>query len=95
LDTKYNQEPAMQINSFELEVDMLIQSGYQMIALLAGKYTSILIPIAYIDPTSGGMLFQLLAVLFALFSGFILFFSRQIKTVFARIKRFLGNFWKE
>jgi len=66
-----------------------------MIALLAGKYTSAVIPIAYIDPSSGGMLFQLLAVLFALFSGFILFFSRQIKTILSRIKRFLGDFWKE
>ncbi|MEJ2265056.1 MAG: hypothetical protein P8X95_16550 [Anaerolineales bacterium] len=44
---------------------------------------------AYIDPGTGGMLFQLLAVLFAVFSGLILFFSRQIKTAFARFKRFL------
>lgn len=74
---------------------MLISSGYLMVALLAGKYTSVVIPVAYIDPTSGGMLFQLLAVLFALFSGFILFFSRQIKTIFARIRRFFADFWKE
>jgi hypothetical protein len=43
----------------------------------------------YIDPNTGGMLFQLLAVIFAVFSGFLFFFSRQIKTAFARIKRFL------
>lgn len=49
----------------------------------------LMIPTAYIDPGTGGMLFQLLAVLFAVFSGLILFFSRQIKTAFARFKRFL------
>jgi hypothetical protein len=42
---------------------------------------------AYIDPSTGGMLFQILAVAFALFSGFIFFFSRQIKTFFARLRR--------
>ncbi len=43
---------------------------------------------AYIDPNTGGMLFQLLAVLFAAFSGILLFFSRQIKTGIARLIRF-------
>jgi hypothetical protein len=42
---------------------------------------------AYIDPNTGGMLFQVLAVLFAAFSGILLFFSRQIKTTFARLMR--------
>jgi len=42
----------------------------------------------YIDPNTGGMLFQLLAVLFAAFSGILLFFSRQIKTGIARLMRF-------
>jgi hypothetical protein len=46
-------------------------------------------PRGYIDPNTGGMLFQVLAVIFAVFSGFLFFFSRQIKTGFARIKRFL------
>ncbi len=41
----------------------------------------------YIDPNTGGMLFQLLAVLFALFSAFILFFSRQIRMWLARVAR--------
>ncbi|GAB4527237.1 MAG: hypothetical protein Fur0018_12780 [Anaerolineales bacterium] len=45
-------------------------------------------PPAYIDPNTGGMLFQLLAVLFAAFSGILLFFSRQIKTGLARLMRF-------
>ncbi|GAB4498880.1 MAG: hypothetical protein OHK0052_12930 [Anaerolineales bacterium] len=44
-------------------------------------------PAAYIDPNTGGMLFQILAVLFATFSGVIFFFSRQIKTFFAKIGR--------
>ena len=44
-------------------------------------------PLAYIDPGTGGMLFQVLAVMFAAFSGIIFFFSRQIKTGFARMRR--------
>ncbi|HEB64750.1 MAG TPA: hypothetical protein ENJ02_04320 [Chloroflexi bacterium] len=43
--------------------------------------------LAYIDPNTGGMLFQLLAVLFAAISGAVLVFSRQIKSAFARLKR--------
>ena len=43
--------------------------------------------LAYIDPNTGGMLFQVLAVFFAFFSGMLLFFSRQIKLVSARIFR--------
>jgi hypothetical protein len=42
----------------------------------------------YIDPNTGGMLFQILAVFFGLFSGFILFFSGKIRMTFARILRF-------
>lgn len=45
--------------------------------------------LAYIDPNTGGMLFQLLAVLFAAISGAVLVFSRQIKSAFARLKRVL------
>ncbi len=36
----------------------------------------------YIDPNTGGMLFQILAVLFGLFSGMILIFSSKISHVF-------------
>lgn len=46
-------------------------------------------PEAYIDPNTGGMLFQLLAILFATFSGILFFFSRQIKSGFARLRRTL------
>ncbi len=42
----------------------------------------------YIDPNTGGMLFQLLAVLFASLSAIVLFFSRQIRTWLARLSRF-------
>jgi hypothetical protein len=46
---------------------------------------------AYIDPSTGGMLFQVLAILFAALSGMLLFFSRQIKTLLSRLLRFLRN----
>ena len=41
----------------------------------------------YIDPSTGGMLFQVLAVIFAALSGVILFFSGRIKMFFWRIAR--------
>ena len=47
--------------------------------------------LAYIDPTTGGMLFQVLATAFALFSGLALIFSRQIRMAFARARRFLRS----
>lgn len=42
-----------------------------VIALILGWRMAL----AYIDPNSGGMLFQLLAVLFGLLSGLLFFFS--------------------
>jgi hypothetical protein len=44
-------------------------------------------PKAYIDPNTGGMLFQVLAVLLAAMSGILFFFSRQIKAGIARLRR--------
>jgi hypothetical protein len=44
-------------------------------------------PCLYIDPNTGGMLFQLLAVFLAVFSGILFFFSRQIRSGFARLRR--------
>lgn len=41
----------------------------------------------YIDPNTGGMLFQVLAVFFGLFSGLVLLFSSKIRMIFARLKR--------
>ena len=44
-------------------------------------------PKAYIDPNTGGMLFQILAVLLASVSAILFFFSRQIKSAWARLRR--------
>lgn len=44
-------------------------------------------PNAYIDPNTGGMLFQVLAVMLAAISGILFFFSRQIKAGWARLRR--------
>jgi len=41
----------------------------------------------YIDPSTGGMLFQVLAVIFAALSGVILFFSGRIKMAYRRMLR--------
>ena len=41
----------------------------------------------YIDPNTGGMLFQILAVAFAALSGLVLFFSGKIRMFFAKLKR--------
>jgi hypothetical protein len=48
----------------------------------------ILLPVlGYIDPNTGGMLFQILAVIFATLSGIFLVFSGRIKGAFYKIKR--------
>jgi hypothetical protein len=41
----------------------------------------------YIDPNTGGMLFQILAIAFGVFSGVVLIFSSKIRMFFARIAR--------
>jgi hypothetical protein len=41
----------------------------------------------YIDPQSGGMLFQVLLVIFGVFSGAILLFYSRIKMGVARLRR--------
>lgn len=43
----------------------------------------------YIDPNTGGMLFQMLAVAFGIISGFLLLFYSQIKMLLARFARFV------
>jgi hypothetical protein len=55
------------------------------------RFVSFSAPRAYIDPNTGGMLFQILAVFLALFSGIIFFFSRQIKTFAAKVRRRFRN----
>ena len=49
----------------------------------------------YIDPNTGGLLFQLLAVFFTAISGFILLFSGKIKMFFARLRRTMRESRKE
>lgn len=41
----------------------------------------------YIDPSSGGMLFQVLAIAFTAISGTILLFSGKIKMFFSKMRR--------
>jgi hypothetical protein len=41
----------------------------------------------YIDPNTGGMLFQVLAAVLVAGSGVLLFFSRNIREVIAKIRR--------
>ena len=45
----------------------------------------------YIDPNTGGILFQALAGLFAVLSGVLFFFSRNIREFFARLRRRVRN----
>ena len=40
----------------------------------------------YIDPNTGGMLFQVLAVVFAMFSGVFLIFSSKIRAGIAKLR---------
>ena len=41
----------------------------------------------YIDPNTGGILFQTLAILFGVFSGAVLLFSSKIKMGIAKLRR--------
>lgn len=41
----------------------------------------------YIDPNTGGVLFQALAVMFGVFSGVVLLFSSKIKMGIAKLRR--------
>ena len=41
----------------------------------------------YIDPNTGGIIFQALAVAFTAVSGFVLVFSSRIKMWFANMRR--------
>ena len=45
----------------------------------------------YVDPNTGGMLFQILAASFVVISGFLLVFSSKIRMLFARLKRGFSN----
>ena len=41
----------------------------------------------YIDPSTGGLLFQVLAIAFTAISGVVLLFSNKIKMFFSRRRR--------
>ena len=41
----------------------------------------------YIDPNTGGVIFQALVAIFAVFSGVLLVFSSQIRAFIARLRR--------
>jgi hypothetical protein len=41
----------------------------------------------YIDPSTGGLLFQVLAIAFTAISGVVLLFSNKIKMFFKRLRR--------
>lgn len=45
----------------------------------------------YIDPNTGGLLFQALAALLAVFSGAALLFSGKIRAALARLRRNIHN----
>lgn len=45
----------------------------------------------YIDPNTGGMLFQVLAVLFGVFSGIVLLFSSKIRMWVGRVRRYFND----
>ena len=78
---------------------LVLRGGVSMIRIVVKSVLVVLIiglvvvrpAQAYIDPNTGGILFQVLAAAFALFSGFALLFSRQIRMAFARARRFLRD----
>ena len=59
----------------------------QVVKLVVGVIVGRRLLMAYIDPNSGGMIFQALAVGLGLLSGFLLFFSGQIRSFWARVRR--------
>jgi hypothetical protein len=62
-------------------------SPLPMLDLAAKEGLFLFAPAAYIDPNTGGMLFQLLAVLFGVISGVLLLLSGRIKGAFYKIRR--------
>lgn len=41
----------------------------------------------YIDPNTGGMLFQILAVMFGTITGLLMLFSGRIRLAFSKLRR--------
>jgi hypothetical protein len=52
-----------------------------------GVGTAFAAPEAYIDPNTGGLIFQALLVVFTAISGVVFFFSSRIKMAFNRMMR--------
>jgi hypothetical protein len=69
----------------------LIGISYGLAGIHRGVTTAAEILAAYIDPNTGGMVFQVLAVLFGVISGLFLVFSGRIKGVFYNLRRRFGG----
>ena len=54
------------------------------LALITGIQAAYAAPRGYIDPSTGGMLFQVLAVIVTMASGLVFLFSNKIKMLFNR-----------
>lgn len=64
---------------------------FKLLTLFTVHTNSMFTPVAYIDPNTGGMLFQILAILFGVISGLFLVFSGRIKNLFYKIRRRMGK----
>ena len=65
---------------------------HEMIAFAPVWKEFLLTPVlGYIDPNTGGMIFQILAIAFAALSGFFLIFSSRIKSAFYKLRRRMKN----
>ncbi len=66
-----------------------------VLTVLVLGWTIVRTALSYIDPNTGGMLFQLLAFFLTFLSALILFFSRQLRTGWARLLRFMRGLLKK
>ncbi|MCB0127247.1 MAG: hypothetical protein KDE58_33525 [Caldilineaceae bacterium] len=68
----------------------------KVLAWLVGGLMTVRLVFGYIDPNTGGMIFQLLAAVLASLTGILLFFSRQIRMTTGKWRRRLnGNAYDE
>jgi hypothetical protein len=85
---------AKQMNPLCSSIIFHMQPGYMPVRIWAFKQKSLALKnfldkesIMYIDPNTGGMLFQILAVFFGTISGFVLLFSGRIRMMIAQFRR--------
>jgi len=64
-------------------------AGFIVLVLCLYTYTSP--AFAYIDPNTGGYIFQLLAPLVAIVTSVWMFFSDQVKAIWRSFRRVLGQ----